>query len=85
MNIIVLRLKTRLSLHILLTLSLPESIMETCSVVLTLESVDEILWCDRSNETSSAVLSHGKICFSNISQNKIWDFCKIFIFGTFGR
>ena len=26
--------------------------METCSVVLTFESVDEILWCDRSNETA---------------------------------
>ena len=26
--------------------------METCSVVLTFESVDEILWCDYSNETS---------------------------------
>ena len=32
-------------------------------VVLTFESVDEILWCDYSNETSSAVLSHGTICF----------------------
>ena len=31
-------------------------------VVLTFESVDEILWCDHSNETSSAVLSHGAIC-----------------------
>ena len=30
-------------------------------VVLTFESVDEILWCYRSNETSSAVLSHGNI------------------------
>ena len=38
--------------------------METCSVVLTSESVDEILWCDHSNETSSAVLLHGTICFS---------------------
>ena len=38
--------------------------METCSVVLTFESVDEILWCDHSNETSSAVLLHGAICFS---------------------
>ena len=28
------------------------------------ESVDEILWCDHSNETSSAVLLHGTICFS---------------------
>ena len=27
--------------------------METCSVVLTFESVDEILWCDHSNETIS--------------------------------
>ena len=42
---------------IILTLSLPESIiMETCSaLVLTFESVDKILWCDHSNETSSAV------------------------------
>ena len=30
-------------------------------VVLSFESVDEILWCDHSNETSSAVLSHGTI------------------------
>ena len=30
-------------------------------VVLTFESVDEILWCYHSNETSSAVLSHGTI------------------------
>ena len=40
------------------TLSPPESIMETCSVVLTFESVDEILWCDHSNETSLTVLLH---------------------------
>ena len=37
---------------------------EGCSVVLTFESVDEILWCDYLNETSSAVLLHGTICFS---------------------
>ena len=30
-------------------------------VILTSESVDEILWCDHSNETSSAVLSYGTI------------------------
>ena len=35
-----------------------------CSVVLSFESVDKILWCDHSNETLSAVLSHGTICFS---------------------
>ena len=37
-------------------------------VVLTFESADEILRCDHSNETSSAVLSHGTIylvCSSN--------------------
>ena len=32
-------------------------------VVLTFEFVDEILWSDHSNETSSAVLSHGALCF----------------------
>ena len=30
-------------------------------LILTFESVDEILCCDHSNETSSAVLSHGTI------------------------
>ena len=30
-------------------------------MVLTFETVDEILWCDHSNETSSAALSHGTI------------------------
>ena len=44
-----------------LTLSLTN--METLMVVLSFESVDEILWCDHSNETSSAVLSHGTINF----------------------
>ena len=37
-------------------------------MVLTFESVDEILWCYHSNETSSAVLLHGTIylvCSSN--------------------
>ena len=30
-------------------------------VVLTFESVDEMLWCYHSNETSPTVLSHGTI------------------------
>ena len=37
-------------------------------LVLTFESVDEILWCFHSNETSLVVLSHGTIylvCSSN--------------------
>ena len=56
----------------------PESIMETCSVVLTFESVDEILWCDHLNETSLALLLHGTICFSIFySHNEIWNFSRI--------
>ena len=46
-----------------LILSLPESIMETCSVVLTFKSIYKNLWHDHSNETSLAVLLHGTICF----------------------
>ena len=34
--------------------------------------LDEILWCDHSNETSSAVHLHGTICFSIFY--KKWDF-----------
>ena len=50
--------------------------METCSVVRTFESVDEILWCDHSNETSSPVPLHGAICFSIFYK-------KTLIFGIF--
>jgi len=46
-----------------LTVVLPESVMETFKVVLSFESVDEIIWCDHANETSSAVLLRGIICF----------------------
>ena len=45
----------------ILTLSLPESVIETFKVVLTFESVDAVVWCDYSNKTSSAVLSQGTI------------------------
>ena len=61
-----------------LTLSLLKSIMETCSVVRTFESVDEILWCDHSNETSSLVLLYGSI------QNEIWDISLVLTFYTLG-
>ena len=62
----------------------PESIMKTCSVVLTFESVDEILWCDHSNKTSMAALLFGIICFSILIdlQNEIWDFSSILILGA---
>ena len=48
--------------------------METCSAVLTFESVDEILWCDHSNETSSAVFLLGTDLLFNILQKEILDF-----------
>ena len=50
--------------------------METCSVVLIFKSVNEILQCDHSNETSLAVLLHGAICFSyNIIAKLHLGFC----------
>ena len=39
-------------------------------VVLTFESVDEILKCDHSNEISLVVLSHGAICFVGFEKKK---------------
>ena len=41
-----------------------------CSVVLTFESVDEIVWYEHSNETSL----HGTICFSIFYIMKFWIF-----------
>ena len=32
-------------------------------IVLTFQSVDEILCCDHSNKNTSTVLSHGAVCF----------------------
>ena len=40
-----------INLYLLLTLSLPECLMEFCKVTITFESVNEILWCDHSNES----------------------------------
>ena len=57
-------------LKLFLTLSLPESITGTCKEVLTFESVDEILWCDHSNEISLAILSHGTICFAEFEKKR---------------
>ena len=39
-------------------------------VTLTFESVDEILRCDHSNESSLPVLSHNAICFSKFHKVK---------------
>ena len=54
------------SLHFVLkiTLSLPECLMEFSKVTVTFAFVEEILRCDRSNESSLPVLSHCTFCFS---------------------
>ena len=38
--------------------------------VLTFESVDKIQWCDHSNTTFYALLSHGIVCFSVCNEIK---------------
>ena len=57
--------------------------MGTCSVVLTFESVDEILWCDHSNETSSAVLLHGTICFTIFYKTEFGSFVNLELWHLF--
>ena len=44
--------------------------MESCQLILTFESVDKILWCDHSKETSLVVLSHGATCFQHFTISK---------------
>ena len=44
-------------------------------VVLTILYVNEILWCDHSNGTSSLLFSHGAVFFVGISQNEILTYC----------
>ena len=51
--------------------------METRYVVVALLSVDKTLWCDHSNETSSAVLLHGTICFSIFYKMKFGIFLEV--------
>ena len=61
--------------------------METCSVTLTFESVDEILWCDHSNETFLAVRLHGTIGFSIFYKMKFGiflEFCLLALLGVTG-
>ena len=42
-------------------------------VVLTFESVDELISCDHSNESYWSVFLHCIFCFFNILQNEILD------------
>ena len=46
-------------------------------VTLTFESVDEILWCDHSNESSLPVLSHDATCFSKFHKVKFGNLVEI--------
>ena len=63
-----IRYKRHCIRYVLWPFTLRVSDMLSCKVVLTSESVDKLLWCYHSTETSSAVLSHGTIylvCSSN--------------------
>ena len=53
-------------------------------VVRTFESVDEILWCDHSNESSLPVLTHDAICLSKFLENEIRKFGQNLPLATFG-
>ena len=58
--------------------------MEFCKVAVTFESVDEILWCDHSNETSQSALSHGATCFSKCYKMKFGILYRILLLAKFG-
>ena len=60
-----------------LTLSLPECLVEFGKMTLPFESVDEILWCDHSNESSLPVLSHFAIYFAKCYKMKFANLVKI--------
>ena len=46
--------------------------MESCNLVITFESVDEILQCDHSNESFWAVLSYGTVYYDVQSGYNFW-------------
>ena len=62
-------------MYFLLTLSLPECLRGFCKVTLTFESMDKILWCDHSNESSLPVLSHYDIFKKKIKFGTLVEIC----------
>ena len=48
-------------------------------MTLTFESMDEILWCHHSIESSLPVLTHGAICFSKCYKMKLANLVDIFL------
>ena len=53
---------------------LPKEMTDSCKVFPTFESLNSVMWCDHSNETSSVVLSHGTICFPEFYEMKFGNF-----------
>ena len=51
--------------------------MDTCSVVLTFEFIDETLWCKHLNETSLSVLLYATLCFLIFSKLKFGFFLEV--------
>ena len=47
-------------------------LISLCKVVLTFESVDEILKCDHSNDSYWAVLSSGTVCYALQGGSNFW-------------
>lgn len=60
----------------------PEWIMKSYKEVIhvTFESVDKILWCDYSNETSTTILLKGTICFSAIYEMNSGNFVEFWLY-----
>ena len=52
--------------------------MNNAVVGLIFESVGEILWCDHSNKSYSAVPSNGAICFSAFYKMEVANFVEFF-------
>ena len=51
-------------------------------MLLTLESVEEILWCHHSNQTSLSAFLYGTILFSIFYKMKIGIVIEFLIFGS---
>ena len=50
----------------------PVVLFMLCKVILTFESVDEILKCDHSSESYWAVLSCGAVCYAVQGGSNFW-------------
>ena len=46
--------------------------------------MDEIVWCDHSNEISLAVVLQGSVCFGGLKKNEIWHFLEFLFWPLLG-